>query len=399
MPDLHSMLSPSAAERWMNCFGSGFLSEGMPEKTSKYADEGTLAHALGEHILTENPNVFTGAVDLDQAQRDEMLANVRIYTDYINELMKQPGAILHVEQQVKITENCWGTSDATVWAPKSETLYINDLKYGAGIPVSVRGNLQLKLYGLGALLTCGYPADIINVAIIQPRIRHEDGCVRSVDYDAVDLIEFHADVLAAENKVLEANRDGESDMKTYGYLTKFWEDTYLHPTEKGCRFCLAAPKCPKLLKESKQLASQVFGPTQAYNPKELAEVLDRLPLLEGWIKNVREFAYNEAEAGRVPPTYKLVEKRAIRKWKDNVVDICLMGVLKLTDESLVYKPKDLLPVGDILKLCPGKNVEERSKVLEPFTVKESSGHTLVPESDKRESVRLDAKATFSEEKK
>ena len=66
-----------------------------------------------------------------------------------------------------------------------------------------------------------------------------------------------------------------------------------------------------------------------------------------------------------------------------------------SSDLLVYKPKELLPVGDILKLCPGKNAEERAKVLEPFTIKESSGHTLVPDSDKREPVRLDAKAAFS----
>ncbi len=378
----------------MNCWGSGFLSQGMPEKSSPYAAEGTLAHSYGEWRLRgETPSTFTFP-NMDAKAVEDMKANVGIYVNYINDLMKQPGAVLHVEQQVKITENCWGTSDATVWAPEAETLYINDLKYGAGIPVSVRGNLQLKLYGLGALLTCGYPAEVINVAIIQPRIQHEDGCVRSVDYDAVDLIEFHADVLAAEKKVMAANRDGESDMKTYGYLTGYWHDTYLHPTEKGCRFCLAAPKCPKLLKESKQLASQVFGPTTVYNPKELAETLDKLPLLEGWIKNVREFAYNEAEAGRVPPTYKLVEKRATRKWIDKVDPYALSKLVSVTVEK-VYKPSELLPVGDILKLCPGKNAEERAKVLEPFTVKESSGHTLVPDSDKREPVRLDAKAAFS----
>ena len=374
----------------MNCWGSGFLSDGMPQKTSAYAEEGTLAHALAEKFLSNAP--LPNPLPIPDV---EMHNHVMVYVEYVCGLAKAEGAVLHVEQQVKITENCWGTSDATVWAPKSETLYVTDLKYGAGIPVSARGNLQLKLYGLGALLTCGYPAEVINVAIVQPRIQHADGCIRSVDYDAVDLIEFHAEVLAAEKKVMAAKRDGESDMKTYGYLTGYWHDTYLHPTEKGCRFCLAAPKCPKLLKESKQLASQVFGPTLAYNPKELAETLDKLPLLEGWIKNVREFAYNEAEAGRVPPGHKLVEKRATRKWKENVLDICLMGVLKITDEALVYKPKELLPVGDILKLCPGKNAEERAKVLEPFTIKESSGHTLVPESDKREPVRLDAKAAFS----
>ena len=96
----------------MNCWGSGFLSEGMPEKTSKYADEGTLAHAMAEAFLTGKA--------FDETDCPEGMAeNVAVYVNHILELKGEPEAVCHVEQQVKITENCWGTSDATVWAPKS----------------------------------------------------------------------------------------------------------------------------------------------------------------------------------------------------------------------------------------------------------------------------------------
>jgi hypothetical protein len=118
-----------------------------------------------------------------------------------------------------------------------------------------------------------------------------------------------------------------------------------------------------------------------------------LPILEGWIKNVREYAYEEAEKGNAIPGYKLVPKQANRKLKPGV-EAELAKALGVTPIEL-YKTPELLGVTDIQKLAPGKNDKERAAVLEPFVTKESSGHTLVHESDKREAIRVDAKAIFS----
>ena len=43
-----------------------------------------------------------------------------------------------------------------------------------------------------------------------------------------------------------------------------------------------------------------------------------------------------------------------------------------------------------------RTAKERGAVLEPFVKRESSGHTLVHISDKREPVRIDAKAAFGD---
>lgn len=56
----------------------------------------------------------------------------------------------------------------------------------------------------------------------------------------------------------------------------------------------------------------------------------------------------------------------------------------------------MLGVGDMEKLAPGKNAKERAAAIEPFVERKSSGHTLVHMSDKREPVRIDAKAAFAE---
>jgi len=128
----------------------------------------------------------------------------------------------------------------------------------------------------------------------------------------------------------------------------------------------------------------------------LARTLDFLPILEGWIKNTREFAYSEAEKGTEIPDYKLVEKQAVRKWKEGLPDIGYALAKHLgCKEELLYKPKELIGITDAVKLAPGKNAKERDAMLEPFVKKESSGHTLVHVSDKRDPIRIDAKAAFS----
>lgn len=389
MPELHASLSPSAAERWWNCPGSVVLSADIPSTTSEYAAEGTKAHELAEKMLTDQPRA--------SGYSAEMRDNVRVYVDHVRALADGEGIVLQVEQQVKVTEECWGTADALVWNPKLRTLFVRDLKYGAGVPVEVRGNLQLKIYALGALLTAGYPAEIVNTGIVQPRIPHADGTARSLDYSAVDLIDFHADLLDAIQRVKAAETNGDLYLKHRDANPKAaaeWEDKYLKPTVKGCQWCPASATCPKVKQLAQQTAKQAFtvatidnGGVRTYDPAELADTLDKLPILEAWIKNVREFAYAEAEKGHAIPNYKLVEKRPTRRWRDEQEAGESLDMLGVD----CFEKKLMTPAA-VEKLLP----KDQRNLLDSLTVKESSGHTLVHESDKRPAVSLDAKSAFGE---
>lgn len=376
MPELHAKLSPSAAERWMNCPGSVALCVGIEGRTSEHAAEGTRAHKVAEMLLQGKPV---------KAEKD-MLEHVTVYVRAVEELCEHPHAQCHIEKEVKVNDDCWGTADAIVWRPDQATLYVRDLKYGAGVGVEVSDNLQLKIYALAALLTMKYPAKQVNVGIVQPRYPHSDGACRSKDYDVVDLLDFYADLQLGVASVKAAS------IATEKGRTKTWQDTYLHPTEKGCRWCLAAPTCPKLKHQAQTVARQVFSAATTYDPKALADTLDLLPILEGWIKNCREFAYAEAEQGKTIPGYKLVPKQATRKWKADVADD-LASQLGIPKADL-FNEAPMKTITEVQKLVPGKNDKERAAVLEPFVTKESAGHTLVHESDKREAIRVDAKAAF-----
>ena len=379
MPEVHAKLSPSAAERWMQCPGSVPLSEGMPDRTSEAAEEGTRAHKMAETILmTGNPD----------HTNTEMEKHVRVYTEYVEELFGNiTDGSKWIEHQIAVTDQLWGTADALVWDQTNATLHVIDLKYGSGKVVEVRGNMQLRIYALAALLTMKLKARTVVATIVQPRAFHEDGVIRSVEFDAMDLMEFHGELMDGIGIV-------ESAVIDFGG-PHF--NQHLKPSNNACRWCLAAPKCPKVKELAQVSAKAVFTKVDAYDPKELADILGKLDLIEGWCKNVREFAYTEAEHGKDIPGWKLVEKRATRKFKPEVVGdpkelAKALGVLPVE----LFKQPDLLAVGEIEALAPGKNKKEREAVLEPFVTKESSGYALVHESDKRPAIRVDAKAVFAE---
>jgi len=385
-PSAHSKLPPSGAERWMTCPGSVVLSAGMPQDESEYAAEGTRAHAFAERWLIMHFAQHGGKPSPANAEEQEMEKHVKVYIDECLGLAIRDSKVF-IEKKVAVNEDVYGTADFVVWHPETATLYIRDFKYGAGVPVNVERNVQLHIYALAALMTMKLPARVVNIGIVQPRYDHPDGLVRSVDFDAAELLDLHADVLEAVERVALAELAKGS---------KDWEGNFLKPSEKGCRWCLAAPKCPALKSRAQSLAKQVFAPGLPYDPMSLARTLDFLPILEGWIKNTREFAYSEAEKGTEIPDYKLVEKQAVRKWKEGLPDIGYALAKHLgCKEELLYKPKELIGITDAVKLAPGKNAKERDAMLEPFVKKESSGHTLVHVSDKRDPIRIDAKAAFS----
>jgi hypothetical protein len=76
----HSKIGASSMHRWASCPGSVRLSKDMPNTSSKYAEEGTMAHELAEKLLTNQE------VDLSQYE-DEMVEAVKVYVDAIKGLL------------------------------------------------------------------------------------------------------------------------------------------------------------------------------------------------------------------------------------------------------------------------------------------------------------------------
>ena len=334
-----------------------------PSKSSVYADEGTKAHAIAEAILLHKGNVSSIPPD------------IAVYTDYVQSL----GGILQVEKRVKVSESVPGTADAVVWDPHTATLEVIDLKYGQGVSVEVMDNLQLRIYALAALLTLNYPAVYVKVTIVQPRYNHADGPIRSVKFWSIDLLEFHADLLDAEAVVEEAEENHRLGLSMSEYLV---------PSEEGCRWCNAAPTCPAVYRRAKELAKEAFLASLPYDPAKLSEALKFIPILEGWIKNVREFSAREVESGAKIPGWKLVAKRPTRKWIDVDAAAAALAAVGLDEED--YMVRQLVSPAAAERLL-GKGNKD---LMEGLTTKESSGNTLVPDDDKRSEAVMPGRSIF-----
>jgi len=353
---VHSSLGASSYKRWGNCPGSVKLSEGIEKTESEYAKEGTRAHEVAEIILNKRqPDYYV---------TDEMLDAVMVYVDYVENLRNKRPDFEFVEQKFNLSflhKLLYGTSDYVCYYAETKTLYVVDYKHGAGVAVEVESNEQLMYYAAGALFTNKVPVEKVILTIVQPRCPHEDGVIREWSFDAIEILDFVADLVENAKK---------TEMENAPLKNGEW-----------CRWCPAQAICPLLNKKSLAAAKNVFAPELPYDPEKLSEMLDILPQVESWVSAVREFAYREAEKGRVPPGYKMVDKRATRKWSpDFRVEKAAMA-LEIDESKFYGEPKPLSPA-QMEKYLP----KEKKELLEQFVVKESSGKNLVPLTDSRREV-------------
>ena len=370
----HSKLGASGMYRWVRCPGSVALIEklALPNFTSSYAVEGSDAHALAALCLTKNhnPGFYIGKTISPEGRKftvtEEMAEAVQVYVDAVDAVIPNTsgGYEVQIEKRFDLSAvhpGCFGTADAVIWHAFSKTLYVFDYKHGAGIAVEVENNPQLLYYGLGALLASGYPAKRVKLVIVQPRCDHANGPVRDWEIDAIDLLDFRA------------------DLKAYAEATQRADAVLV--SGDHCKFCAAAPLCPALEKKAQALAKLEFTPALSYDPAKLAAALDMLAAVDARAKAIREFAYQEAMEGRAPPGYKLVAKRAIRKWSD---ETALVTRLEDTFGDVLYQPR---------KVCSPSQLEDKLTKATFATVadlvtKESSGLALVHVNDKRPAAKL-----------
>ena len=354
----HSELGASSYDRWKNCPGSVALCRDLPKKTSVYAEEGTMAHDVAAKALE--------GFEL-QSVSEEMWEAVNVYLAHINSVREQGPSFEAIEQKLDLSEyhhKLFGTADYVCYFADTKVLHVIDYKHGAGVAVEVNENEQLMYYGLGALHANKFPIKKIVLTIVQPRCYHEKGPVRSWETDAMTMLEYSAQLIADA----EATEKADAPLQTGDH----------------CRWCNAQGVCPKMHSKAIATAQNVFGNTVNYDPMKLSETLMALDQIEAWAKSVRSFAYSEAEAGRIPPGFKLVDKRAMRKWKDDAD----FGTLPLHENDM-YERKLKSPASI------EKMLEKSAKpLIEALTVKESSGKNLVPENDTRQSIAPKIKDVF-----
>lgn len=373
MPELHAVLSASSASRWLNCPPSVRLSEGLSDKGSEFAAEGTAAHSLAEQLIQGHLTGWLTVVELENVRRSEyygaeMETCIQNYAEWVMELFEGikrdcPDAELLTEVQVDFSK--WvpagfGTSDVVILA--DDTMYVIDLKYGKGVPVSAIYNPQLRLYALGAYEAFNMEYDIrrIKMIINQPRL------------DSVSEDEIEAERLLAWAEEFVKPR-AELAYKGEGEIT---------PGDH-CRFCKAKALCRQRMQEAKDLEERFKNENpELLSDKEIGEVLALADRISAWVKDVTGYALEQAKEGAHFDGYKLVEGRSVRKISDpeKVVEILTAEGF---DRAMLYKAPELNGITALSSIVGKKKLET---LIKDYIVKPQGALTLVPESDKRPAV-------------
>lgn len=390
----HSPIGASGYYRWRACPGSVRLCRNLPNTSSSYAAEGTLAHSIAsEAYASKQPaKAFLGQKRTveghDLVVTPEMTLAVQAYLDAIA-ADTEPGDVVLMEVGFDLSHlypELWGTADNVIYKRAKQRLVVRDFKYGAGVAVEVEANEQLMYYALGALLGAqsvlrNKPVREVELVIHQPRREHEDGVERRWLFDSVELIDFQVSL------VDDARRTGEKNAPL--------------ATGDHCRWCPAKGVCPEMRKSALEKAKAEFTQAAAivradptavlpYDPAELADALKWADRVTAWANGVREFAYEEAMRGRPPPGFKLVAKRATRKWAAGK-EAEIEAALEMLVGDDMYEPRSLRSPPQIEGLIGKKTMKSLAALVD----KTSSGSTLAPESDERPAVRHDAASEFA----
>lgn len=388
-PVKHALLSASSASRWLVCTAAPRFEEGLPESTSEYAEEGRLAHAIGElkvtkkctPMSTRTYNTRLNKLKKDPLYTPEMDKTTDLYLEHITEqvMAYDTAPTVAVEVQVDFSDYVpegFGTCDCCIIG--GDLLSIVDYKHGKGVPVSAVGNPQMKLYALGALqryaAVFGDTIKRVRMTIDQPR-----------------LDSYTTDEITVE----ELRTWGESikpiAQKAFSGLGEFVPGDH-------CRFCRGKAQCRAranintALEDFKDCvplgrspAMQAdydttgFKPVNALTDAEIGDLLERGAHLVQWYKDLEAYATEALLAGKEIPGWKLVAGRSIRIFTDQ--DAAIQAVIAAGyDEALVYdrKPKTL---SELEKLM-GK--AEFAEKIGGYVTKPLGKPTLAPASDKRE---------------
>lgn len=375
----HALLSASGASRWLKCPPSARLEDELPDTTSEFAKEGTVAHEVCEILLRKHLGLIAKAtatksinkLKKDALFSDEMLDHASDYIDYITEKVKSDDATVLVEEQLdfsKYVPEGFGTGDCIII--QDGTLTIIDFKYGKGVSVSAEDNPQMMLYALGAVEMFGfiYEFDKVEMCIFQPRIGNISESVESVK----SLIKW-GEVTVIPTAGLAFEGAGEFIAGDH------------------CRFCKLRNKCKHLADYCLETVKDEFEDLDGkldktlLEPEDIALIIGRMKTVQNWLKDVESYAINSVLDGTLEvPGYKVVEGRSNRVYadQDKVVDTLVANGYP---ESALFEKK-LLTITAMEKAVGKKNF---NTLLGDLIEKPKGKPTIVPLSDKRSPYTLE----------
>lgn len=334
----HSMLGASSLDRRLQCPGSFVLERGAPDKPSRYAAEGTVAHDLAAWCLRDGLPSPLGRLG-DKATADgfeftidvEMVEAVEEYVRRTVACITSAESSLLVEQVLPVgwlngEDGAVTTADAVIIEPTR--VVVRDLKYGKGKRVIASKTVQPIVYALCALREYDMLIDRdalteVVVQIDQPRV-----------VPPMTEARFTLAELETAEKLI---RDGIAacyEAEASELTNADWSAEYLRPDEDACQFCKAKANCPalsQLVEDTVKAAFEELAPlpaeeakallrerTQNHTAEELSRRLAVIDLIEDWCAEQRSLGYETLESDPLAiPGWKLVAgRKGARQWQD-----------------------------------------------------------------------------------
>ena len=357
--DVHALLSPSGAKKWLSCAASLACEKDIPNTSGKAAVTGTACHTIAEVHLnayirgTALPlEREVGAYVLDEGKGQikalispvkgavlitaDMIEQVRKYTDYCKAII-DVATYAKLEMRVNLTEvlhpgyegvETFGTADLVAVKELANTdehlLIIGDLKTGRH-RVEAKENKQLMLYALGVYrrLKRRYNITVVRLVIFQP---YAGGASEwDISVEGLELFAKFAQKRAL--LALDAYSRGKKNLKASDF----------RPSVDGCQWCRFSEQCAARTNTVNAVLAEELEDDFALEltPEQLVAEYEKLPLLRQHIDKVEKAMAAALHSGKKVPGYKLVEGRpGNRAWKDAEKVAELYGD-KLTKEVLM----------------------------------------------------------------
>lgn len=357
--DVHTLLSPSGAKKWLACSASLACEKDIPNTSGKAAVTGTACHTIAEvhlnayirgtalplerevgaYVLDEGKGLIKALISPMKGAvliTADMIEQVRKYTDYCKAII-DVATYAKLEMRVNLTEvlhpgyegvETFGTADLVAVQELANTeehmLIIGDLKTGRH-RVEAKENKQLMLYALGVYrrLKRRYNITTVRLVIFQP---YAGGASEwDISVEGLELFAKFAQKRAL--LALDAYSRGKKNLKASDFK----------PSVDGCQWCRFSEQCAARTKTVNSVLVEELEDDFALEltPEQLVTEYEKLPLLRQHIDKVEKAMAASLHSGKKVPGYKLVEgKMGNRAWKDAEKVAELYGD-KLTKEVLM----------------------------------------------------------------
>lgn len=383
----HEKLGSSSANRWMNCTGSVFYIDQLPEQEeSDAAKEGTTAHELAEVFLDQFLNYkLNGESKTINTSKysEEMVEGAEFYTqkiwkELLDESITSKGYGMEEKFYIDEALHMGGIVDfysVFINDQGKRTLVSADYKFGYH-EVEAKNNAQLAFINVAIrkeLQRNGKDIDLAISAIIQPRLTDEKKRFKKEKFTAKQLDTWEKKFYKAAEAIFVK--------KQARFKVGSW-----------CKFCPAKAICSTYNKKmSEHQALKLIDPDEvklpapeSLSPDALIKIVKNYDTVKDFIDACYTFALNAMKKGKKYKGLKLVEGRSRRKWVADE-DRISTGLQEHKIEPFTKELKNITAVEKELKATYTE--KEAKEILSQFTESTIASLSIVSEDDPRPAAK------------